>query len=455
MSTTPTNTGGGTVTSFSNTPQATVDLFLAAQTGLTEDILKIVTLDVMANDLGGAAKTLYSLDNGISASTSTKTYAPADLLTQDTARVESMSTDTSLCGAKIWITADGKVGYDATSLSATFMASLNSLSAGEFAYDTFTYAIRLGNGTLSWATARVQFAGVNDAPVLAADASGPHAITELASTTGSITADTATGTLAFSDVDLTNTHTVATALGPVTWSGGGTLPAGLGTILGSALSASISHDTTGTGTGGIVGFSFSAADKSFDFLAAGETLTVTYNVTVFDGTATSTRPVTITITGTNDAPVLAADASGPHAITEQTGLTGSVALDTTGGTLAFSDVDLTNHHTVATALGPVSWSGGGTLPIGLGTTLGAAFSASVATDSTGTGSGSVGFSFGAADKSFDFLAAGETLTVTYNVTVSDGTATSTRPVTITITGTNDAPVLAADASGPQDRKSVV
>ena len=56
---------------------------------------------------------------------------------------------------------------------------------------------------------------------------------------------------------------------------------------------------------GSIDFAFSAADKNFDFLAEGETLTVTYNVTVTDNFgATSTQPVTITITGSEDKPVI-------------------------------------------------------------------------------------------------------------------------------------------------------
>ena len=58
-------TGGGSTTSFGNTPQAKEDLF--ASTGLSEDVFKVVYLDVMGNDLGGNAKTLFSIDNGISA----------------------------------------------------------------------------------------------------------------------------------------------------------------------------------------------------------------------------------------------------------------------------------------------------------------------------------------------------------------------------------------------------
>ena len=106
-----TNTNGGTTTSFSNTPQAKDDVLGTTASGvlLTEDS-SIVILDVLSNDLGGNAKSLWSLDNASSASTATKNYAPADLLAQDTARSASMSTDTSFLGARIWITADGKVG---------------------------------------------------------------------------------------------------------------------------------------------------------------------------------------------------------------------------------------------------------------------------------------------------------------------------------------------------------
>ena len=167
-----TTTSSGTVTSFSNSPQAKDDTFT---TGLidglsgsliTEDLVGVVYLDVMANDLGGNAKTLWSLDNAESLSTATKSYAPTDLLTQDTARFEDVSNDTSLNGARIWITTDGKVGYDAGTLSAAFKNALQALSAGETLSDTFTYSIRLGNGTLSWATAQVSFAGTNDAAII-------------------------------------------------------------------------------------------------------------------------------------------------------------------------------------------------------------------------------------------------------------------------------------------------
>ena len=190
-------TGGGSTTSFSNTPQAKDDIFTSGVTAagvsisLTEDNLQPVVFDVMGNDLGGNAKTLFSIDNGINNSGAMSGYSAADLLTQDTARAEATSSDTSLNGAKIWITADGKVGYDASALSAQIAA----LSAGEFFTDSFIYAIRLGNGTLSWATATVRIAGVNDGPVTVADTNAVKEDTAPNSVSGNVlTNDTDTDT---------------------------------------------------------------------------------------------------------------------------------------------------------------------------------------------------------------------------------------------------------------------
>ena len=154
--------------------------------------------------------------------------------------------------------------------------------------------------------------------MLAADTSGTpagtHAITELTGKTGDAADnDTASGTLSFTDVNFFDTHTVSTSVHSITWSGGGTLPSGLDTVLAGALSTSVTTDSASMVSGtGSIGFTFSAADRNFDFLAAGETLTVTYDVTVKDDdNAISTQPVTITITGTNDAPVINAIAATP------------------------------------------------------------------------------------------------------------------------------------------------
>ena len=135
----PTNTSGGTTTSLNNTVQAKDDLFTAL-----ED--QILYFDVMANDLGGNAKVLWSIDE-------TSDDGSGDLVAKDFAGVCEYSER----GAKISLTADGKIKYDTT--------ALDSLAAGETVTDQFTYAIRLSNGTLSWATVTVSLTGSNDAPV--------------------------------------------------------------------------------------------------------------------------------------------------------------------------------------------------------------------------------------------------------------------------------------------------
>ncbi len=122
----------------------------------------IYTFDVMSNDLGGSAKILWSIDDTDMTDDGALAY---DLLTQDTAASVPEYSD---LGAKISIVS-GKIRYDAS--------VFNYLAAGQSVIDTFTYAIRLSNGTLSWATVSVTITGTNDGPtVSAADLAG--AVTE-------------------------------------------------------------------------------------------------------------------------------------------------------------------------------------------------------------------------------------------------------------------------------------
>ena len=104
----------------------------------------------------------------------------------------------------------------------------------------------------------------------------------------------------------------------------------------------------------------------------------------------------------------------------------TLAADTVGGTLSFTDVDLNDTHTVSKVMAPAVWSGG-TLTATQQTALAADLTL-VESDSTHTGSGSIGWTFTSADSAFDFLAAGETLTVTYNVTVTDNNGASSAKV---------------------------
>ena len=306
--------------------------------------------------------------------------------------------------------------------------------------------------------------GANDLPVISIGSGNSAAaqLTEQANTTALTTADTASGTFTFADVDLNDTHSVAVALSTATpphWSAGSTIPSLTLTDIQHALTATVATDSTGTQTG-TIGWSFSLPDKDFDFLAARQTLTLNYDVTVTDsGLATSTQTVTVTITGTNDTPVItSSDSKGVTEDTDQTGQD-TPAL-TTSGTLTFSDADLSDTHVTTDAssqplssLASAVWSNG-TTPSLTQTAAAAALTTLVQQDSNGTGCGTLAWNFNLADHFADFLAKDETLTLTYDVKVRDlsgDTSDNTsafQTVTVTITGTNDRPVITAgDAKG--------
>ncbi len=69
------------------------------------------------------------------------------------------------------------------------------------------------------------------------------------------------------------------------------------------------------GGNGQINWTFQAPDSAFDFLAAGQKLTLVYQLNVSDGLLSSSNTngkITVTITGTNDGPTITA------AVTEDT-----------------------------------------------------------------------------------------------------------------------------------------
>jgi hypothetical protein len=85
--------------------------------------------------------------------------------------------------------------------------------------------------------------------------------------------DTSSGTLTFTDVDLSDTHQASASAPTFAWSGGA-LTAAQQAALAAASTLTLSEiDSTGSGAG-LIAFSYGAADKTFDFLALGQTLTI-------------------------------------------------------------------------------------------------------------------------------------------------------------------------------------
>ncbi|WBY02421.1 VCBS domain-containing protein [Ramlibacter tataouinensis] len=367
------------IVSFGNTPQASDDLFLSSATGLDEDSSGVVWLSVMLNDSGGAAKTLYALDDGSSGGTALR---PTDLLVQDTARTEALSTDTSRGGARIWITNDGRVGYDAGTLNAEFQQQLQALNPGEFLYDSFTYAIRLGNGTLSWATATIQYAGLNDAPAV----------------TGAVVGNTVEDGEALTLDALANASDVDA-----------------GAVLSvvdvpESLPPGVSYDPATHSV------TIDPGHAAYQHLPAGAVLPVTVVYGVSDGTATTPASVTFTLTGVNDVAVIGDPANAD--VTEDAGVDGDGHLQASG-TLAITDDDE----------GEASFQAGATA---VGSALG-----TLALETDGD------YTYSVANSAVQSLGANATHVDTFTVTALDGT---TKDISFTIHGVNDAAVVGGPAN---------
>ncbi|MBZ9793910.1 cadherin-like domain-containing protein [Rhizobium sp. 3T7] len=154
---------------------------------------------------------------------------------------------------------------------------------------------------------------------------------------------------------------------------------------------------------------------AFDGLATGQTAVLHIPYTVTDGDHDAvTKAIAVTITGTNDAPVVS-DA-----------VTGAATEDGTDATLdalaRASDVDV---GTILSVTGVP-----GILPAGV--------IYDAATHS---------FTLDPSHSAYQSLAAGETTTVTVNYSVSDGAVSTPASVSWTITGTNDAPVVNGAVTG--------
>ncbi|WP_315831151.1 VCBS domain-containing protein [Bradyrhizobium prioriisuperbiae] len=301
----------------------------------------------------------------------------------DALSISALGAATSANGATLTISADHhSVIYDPSTLTGG-----KALAAGQVLTDHFTYTVSDGHGGTSTATATVMVTGVNDAPVVQASS-------------GTVTEDgtvTATGQVTFTDADLTDTHTFSVTPGGGNYYG--------------TFTPVLAQDTTGTGTGGAISWTFSVDNSAIQGLTQGQVVTQTYMVTVDDhhGGIVS-QPVTITITGTNDVPVITGSTSS--SVTEDSVLTAS-------GTLTVADADTGQSGTVAASGNTTygSWS----------------------IDATGHWSYTLNNTLPAVQA----LNTGQSLADSFNVTTIDGTS---QTIAVTINGANEVVALPATAN---------
>ena len=303
---------------------------------------------------------------------------------------------------------------------------IDYLGKGEVVTQNYTITVSDGNGGSVAQQVTVTITGTNDAPTISAATDVSGAVTEI--TDGAAGENTTTlsdsGSFTIADVDLNDVQTVSVTSDTTGY---------LGTF-----TPSISDNTTKDGTGQVE-WTFSVPDVDIDYLGKGEVVTQNYTITVSDGNGGSVaQQVTVTITGTNDAPTISAATDVSGAVTEITD--GAAGENTTtlsdSGSFTIADVDLNDVQTVSVTSDTTGY---------LGT-----FTPSISDNTTKDGTGQVEWTFSVPDVDIDYLGKGEVVTQNYTITVSDGNGGSVaQQVTVTITGTNDAPTISAatDVSG--------
>ena len=277
-------------------------------------------------------------------------------------------------------------------------------------------------------------------------------VVERPGVTHSAALDTASGIIRFVDINAGDTPTVKTTFGSYSYQN-----AQHTDVTATLTSQQIADITAveakltvvpdpGNNNGGFATWTYSVADGALDFLAAGEVLMLTYVAEVDSNYAPNNlatfKTFTITITGTNDAPVVTSGAQ-LGAITALSSAMNSTKIDVASGTVTFTDADLSDTHTVSVT--GVTTSGDTSGLTANSVTLESWLSLGALVESGNGVTGSEAWTFSAQDQNFNYLAAGETVTLIYTMQIADNHGgIATQNIDITVTGTNTAPVIVGE-----------
>ncbi|MDR6610584.1 VCBS domain-containing protein, partial [Pseudomonas synxantha] len=320
-------------------------------------------------------------------------FSSADIDHDATATWSIAGSNTGTFGS-IAVDSSGQWTYTLANGTDGIASAVQSLKAGESHNDVFTVQVSDGLGGVDTQLVTITVSGSNDAPVLSfATGNAAGAVQE--DTTLSVSGQ-------FSSVDIDHDATTS-------W-----------TINGSPTGTygSIAVDNSGQWTYTLANGTDGVA-SAVQALKAGESHNEVFSVQVSDGLGgEDTQLVTITVTGSNDAPVLSfATGNAAGAVQEDTTLSVSGQ---------FSSVDIDHDATT-------SWTINGS-PTG---TFG-----SIAVDSNGQWTYTLANGTDGVASAVQSLKAGESHEDVFTVQVSDGLGgVDTQLVTVTVTGSNDAPVL--------------
>jgi VCBS repeat-containing protein len=282
---------------------------------------------------------------------------------------------------------NGNIQYDIGNL-------YQSLAQGQTATDTFTYTIADTAGLTSTATVTMTVTGVNDAPVTVNDTVAVQEDLNIQATGNVLSND--------SDVDQGTVLSVANA---------GTLQGAYGSLI---LNADGSYQ-----------YALNNAALNVQSLAQGQVVTETFTYQATDGIAFTPATLTVTVTGTNDAPVTTADAA---AVQED------ATVVATGNVLT-NDKDVDQGTVLQVANAGVFTGQFGTLTL--------------------NADGSYNYELNNAASNVQSLAQGQVVTDTFAYQATDGIVATPSTLTVSITGTNDAPVTTVDTAVVQEDLTIV
>ncbi|WP_394134553.1 retention module-containing protein [Aliivibrio fischeri] len=370
-----------------NTNSASV---IALGVGETLDIIYVVQVE---DNHGGIDSqevtiTVTGSNDGPTISGTDTGAVVEDTIAEASGQLEATDADTT--DTHTWSVTDGAGVYGSLTVDATgkwtyvldnTLVGTQAISNGEVKTETFEIVVDDGNGGTVTHTVTVEVTGTNDLPE----------ITDTSVTTGAVehrTTESATGDLILEDVDVLDTHT---------W----TVEANSNDDLGT-----FSVDANGKWT-----FNLNTNSASVIALGVGETLEITYVVQVEDNHGgIDSQEVTITVTGSNDGPVISGTDTG--AVVEDTVAEAS-------GQLEATDADVNDTAT---------WS----------VTDGAGVYGSLTVDATGKWT----YVLDNTLTDTQAISNGEVKTETFEIVVDDGNGgTVIHTVTVEVTGTNDLPEI--------------
>ena len=290
--------------------------------------------------------------------------------------------------------------------------TFNFLGRGQTLTLLYTLTATDSQGATATTTVTISIDGVNDTPTVIVD-SGDSDSSNISETNSTLSSN---GTLSITDVDLADTNFSVSKSSVVT--------SGMTNGL-NVNTAALLNMLTVTTEDFDINWGFNSGNEYFDYLSAGETLTLTYTIAVSDSNnAVTNKTITINITGTNDTVSLNAPATIYYTDTD-----GNDVFSATSSQLSANDIDRNTIFTYGIENGTIS-----------GTTVTKTGTYGILTLNTTTGV----YTYTPNSNAINALTLNSS--ETFVVTVDDGNGSiDNKNLVIEIESVNDAPLLGGNS----------